>query len=159
MEKCTQVPLVLLYVYRFYKRSFPNVNRAEFTADMCECRRILKSMKQFPNREPPIDSVKRLIDRINRWWDSSELHPTIRNSDCPDPEIVKWMLKITREIEWLLKCPCRHLVETQIIKRLMAIHNLPRVLLLNEPSDPTSSTAHMPKEDAIQAMRCYLSKK
>ena len=159
MEKSTQVSLVLLYVYRFYKRSFPNVNRAEFTADMHECRRILKSMKQFPNREPPVNSLKSLITRINRWGDPLEFYPTVRNSDCHDSEIVKWMLKITREIEWLLKCPCRQLVETQIIKRLMAIHNLPRVLLLNEPYDPTLSTAHISKEDAIQAMQCYLSKK
>ena len=152
MEHKANAPIVLYDVFSHYKRFFPKISRKDFASDMKQCDILLEKM--IENDEIPLATIKKLVDRINQWGYQISLPDSIEYGDYQDSEVTGMMLRIVEEILKDIRFPNYFFRKKQIHKRLMALHNLPRVLLAN---DRTDFPSHMEKNDAIECVNSYLS--
>ena len=152
MKHKISVAIILYDVFSHYKRFFPKISRKDFASDMKQCDILLEKM--IENDEIPPATIKKLVDRINQWGYQISLPKSIEYGDYQDSEVTEMMLRIVEEILKDIRFPIYLFRKIQIHKRLMALHNLPRVLLAN---DITDFPSHMEKEDAIESVNRYLS--
>lgn len=153
----SSIALLLFYVYRYYKRRDPVKCRRKLIIDMTHCLRVLKCMRDNSPVHLCIDSVDSLSSMMNSCGVSIELEIPPIYGDYENSEIVILMLELTKQIISYCKSPFYKRNSEKITRRLMAIHNLPRVLLAGPDDDSNCSMIHISAEEAIRIMNNYMS--
>ena len=155
-ENKNGIAILLFYVYQYYKRRDPLECRCGLITDMTHCSRVLKCMRDNSPVNMCIDSVNSLSSRMKSCGEAIELGTIPSYCDCENRDIVILMLKITKQIISCCQSPFYKRNSEKITRRLMALHNLPRVLLSESDNNVNHSISHIIAEEAIKIMNSYM---
>lgn len=153
MNDSTCIMFVLFYIFRHYKRVGYTAKRSEMISDLKKCHLILRRMEKKLDPNISIKTVSALIDRVNSFGANMKLQQSLRYADTYDFEIVIRMRTITAETIKYLRRPFYKRYSGVIFMRLLALHNLPRVLLNDSSGDMSiGPNFHITKKLALECV-------
>ncbi len=160
MNNGTCIAFLLFYVFRHYKRLCMRANRKEMIADLKKCRLLLVRMESNLPPEDSADTVQALMDRINSFGYDMKLQFPLRYADADDRDVITAMLRLTDDIIRFARSPFYRRYAGDIFKRLLVLHNLPRVILDDSSGDATTlANFHVPKQDALKDVPLLMDNK
>ena len=153
MPNTTCVAFMLFCVYRHYKRLDLSIHRKNLISDMILCKKLLRAMLTNHQSHNSVKLTVKLTTRTHELGINTNLALPLRYVDYYDKDVISLMLTLTNEIITIAKNPLKTHYEPEIFKRLLVLHNLPRVLVDNSSCDSSvTNTFHISKQTAMDTI-------